>query len=152
MSENGIISLGGSLFNGFPQNLNFLLFTFSTLIAPFWSNVDLNRFGVIFHRIANDSNSLKRAENLTAMLFPGTEVGEVTGVTVITWYRVAEVRFPFGNFSTDDEVEHNYVSYNCKRVQRWIYELLILEITDIAKRAQESLGLLQAMDCVTLLI
>ena len=105
MSENGIISLGGSFFNRFPQNFNFL-FTFSSLIAPFWSNVDLNRFGVIFHRIANDSNSLKRAENLTATLFPGTEVGGVTGVTVITWYRVAEARFRFGNFSTDDEVEH----------------------------------------------
>ena len=61
------------------------------LIAPFWSDIDVNRFGSVFYRLTTNSSSadLEQAIELTGSIFPGFE-SNLTSVLVATWYRVAE--------------------------------------------------------------
>lgn len=90
MNSNGILSFGGPFSSHFPRNFD-NVFSFVTLAAPFWSDIDLTRFGCMFHRMANDSDSLTRAAGLTDTYFPDFEI-DIDFVVVVTWYKVAEAR------------------------------------------------------------
>lgn len=92
--ENGIISVDGSLFEQSNiQNFNTLSLNVD-VIAPFWSTVDLTRFGSVYFRISitPGSQDFEEAAELALRTFPAIEFN-VTSVLVVTWYRVAEENF-----------------------------------------------------------
>lgn len=94
-SENGILSFGNPFFNPRPQPFG-TFFSFPSLMVPFWNDADFIRFGILFHRVATDLNTLQRASNLTNSLFPNAGF-EAEQVVVVTWYQVARRDFSGGN-------------------------------------------------------
>ena len=60
------------------------------LIAPFWIDIDITRFGNIYYRITSNATLLQRAHDLLQELFPFS--GNFTPITlfIATWDRVAE--------------------------------------------------------------
>ena len=65
-----------------------------SLIAPFWGDVDITRFGNIFYRETSNTTLLQRAQDQLQGLFPSSGNFTPTTLFIATWDRVAEfVRF-----------------------------------------------------------
>ena len=60
------------------------------LIAPFWDNVDIERFGNISYRETSDPTLLQKANAQLQELFPSTSSFTTTTLFIATWDRVAE--------------------------------------------------------------
>ena len=60
------------------------------LMAPFWNNVDIRRFGNIFYRQTSNTTLLKRARDQLQELFPSSGNFTPTTLFIVTWDRVAE--------------------------------------------------------------
>lgn len=88
INENGILSFRSRFSSTFIQLFG-SLFTFQPLIAPLWSDLDLNVLpcDTIYYRTVRDDEALDRARNLTQEQFPGVNF-ELTDVIVVTWYQV----------------------------------------------------------------
>lgn len=91
INENGIVAVNGFFSSSFPRSFESISQFATDLIAPFWSRVDVNRFGTVYYRLNSvpGSADFEQVAELTSGLFPCVEVN-VTGVVVATWYRVAE--------------------------------------------------------------
>ncbi len=103
VNENGILSFFRPFSSNSPRNFS-SVFSIGTLIAPFWSNIDLRQFGVIYYRAVTNGSDLLRATQLINELFPSV-VTIVNEVTVVTWFEVAEATFN----STNSEVRLHYL-------------------------------------------
>ena len=60
------------------------------LIAPFWDNVDIERFGNISYRETSDFTLLQKANAQLQELFPSAGSFTSTTLFIATWDRVAE--------------------------------------------------------------
>ena len=100
MNTNGIISFQCQFTESSPRRfpLNNLL----PLIAPFWDDVDIRRFGNIFYRQTNDTTLFQRAHDLLQELFPSSGNFTPTTLFIATWDRVAQ-------FGGGSEVSTTYV-------------------------------------------
>ena len=86
INENGILSFDGSFRTTFIRDFdNF--FHFQSLIAPLWTDLDIQSGGRILFRVTTDINTLERASNLTQQQFPGVDF-EPTNVIIVTWFEV----------------------------------------------------------------
>ena len=61
------------------------------LIAPFWSDVDITRFGNIFYRETSNATFLQRARDQLQELFPSSGDFTPTTLFIATWDRVAQL-------------------------------------------------------------
>lgn len=97
INENGVISFRRPFRSRFIQDFNNVR-SFEAIIAPFWTDLALNRnqFDRILFRRVQNSTTLTRASSLTQEHFPGMDF-EPTDVIIVTWYRV-------GRFFSDPEV------------------------------------------------
>ena len=109
------------LFHGSQVNTNGILsfqsaFTFATirmfpllanisLIAPFWGDVDITRFGNIFYRETSNTTLLQRAQDQLQGLFLSSGNFTPTTLFIATWDRVAEF-VPF--FSVGEPQVHAF--------------------------------------------
>ena len=59
------------------------------LIAPYWEDVDIRRFGTIFYRQTSSPILLQRARNELQELFPSSGNFNPTRLVIATWDRVA---------------------------------------------------------------
>ena len=59
------------------------------LIAPFWDDVDIRRFGNIFYRETSNATLLQRARDQLQELFPSSGNFTPTTLFIATWDRVA---------------------------------------------------------------
>ena len=87
VNTNGILSFRSQFTAFFPQR--FPLFG-SPLIAPFWDDVNINRFGNIFYRQTSSATLLQRVRNELQELFPSSGNFNPTRLLIATWDRVAE--------------------------------------------------------------
>ena len=62
-----------------------------SLIAPFWDDVDITRFGSIFYRETSNATLLQRARDQLQGLFPSSGNFTPTTLFIATWDRVAEI-------------------------------------------------------------
>ena len=62
----------------------------NTLIAPFWDNLGLRRFGNVFYRTTSNAALLQRAHDQLQELFPSSDNFTPTTLFIATWDRVAE--------------------------------------------------------------
>ena len=65
------------------------MFEINSLIAPFWHDVDVSRFGTVFYRVSFSNDTLSQANDLVELLFPSVFF-DAELVIVVTWYQVAE--------------------------------------------------------------
>ena len=61
-----------------------------SLIAPFWGDVDITRFGSIFYRETSNVTLLQRARDQLQGLFSSSGNFTPTTLFIATWDRVAE--------------------------------------------------------------
>ena len=87
MSTNGIISFQLRFTEYRPQR--FPLNNLIPLIAPFWDDVDIRRYGNIFFRETSNANLLQRAHDQLQELFPFSANFTPTTMFIATWDRVA---------------------------------------------------------------
>ena len=87
VNSNGILSFRSEYLQYSPQ-----LFPFAglPLIAPFWDDVDITRFGNIFYRVTNNTTLLQRARDQLQELFPSSGNFTPTTLFIATWDRVAQ--------------------------------------------------------------
>ena len=76
-----------------------------SLIAPFWGDVDITRFGNIFYRETSNTTLLQRAQDQLQGLFPSSGNFTPTTLFIATWDRVAEF-VPF--FSVGEPQVHAF--------------------------------------------
>ena len=88
VNTNGIISFRLRFIDFIPRR--FPLNNFIPLIAPFWDDVDIRRFGSIFYRETSNVTLLQRARDLLQELFPSSGNFTPTTLFIATWDRVAE--------------------------------------------------------------
>ena len=88
VNTNGIISFGLQFTEFTPQR--FPLNNLVPLIAPFWDDVDITRFGNIFYRQTSNAALLQRARDQLQELFPSSGNFTPTTLFIATWDRVAE--------------------------------------------------------------
>ena len=63
------------------------------LIAPYWDDVDIKKFGGIFYRLTTSSTLLQRVrDQIVAANFGSTNSFSPTLLFIVTWDRVAEYR------------------------------------------------------------
>ena len=60
------------------------------LIAPFWNDVDIRRFGNIYYRETSNVTLLQRARDQLQELFPSSGNFTPTTLFIATWDKVAE--------------------------------------------------------------
>ena len=88
VNTNGILSFQSaftySTIRMFPLSVNI------SLIAPFWGDVDITRFGNIFYRETSNATLLQRAQDQLQGLFPSSGNFTPTTLFIATWDRVAE--------------------------------------------------------------
>ena len=87
VNTNGILSFRSQFTSFFPQRFPFFG---SPLIAPFWDDVNINRFGNIFYRQTSDVTLLQRARDQIQELFSSFDNFTPTVLFIATWDRVAE--------------------------------------------------------------
>ena len=87
VNSNGILSFRSQYLQYIPQMFPF---TGLPLIAPFWDDVDITRFGNIFYRQTNDTTLLQRARDQLQELFPSSGNFTPTTLFIATWDRVAQ--------------------------------------------------------------
>ena len=87
VNSNGILSFRSEYLQYSPQ-----LFPFTGLpvIAPFWDDIDITRFGSISYRQTNDTTLLQRARDQLQELFPSSGNFTPTTLFIATWDRVAQ--------------------------------------------------------------
>ena len=61
-----------------------------SLIAPFWDDVDIRRFGNIYYRLTFNTTLLERARDQLQELFPPAGNFTPAQLFIATWDRVAE--------------------------------------------------------------
>ena len=86
VNTNGIISFQIPFTEFIPQR--FPLNYFIPLIAPFWDDVDIRRFGNIFFRETSNTTLLQRACNQLQELFSSSDNFTPTTLFIATWDRV----------------------------------------------------------------
>ena len=69
---------------------SFPLNDFIPLIAPFWDDINIERFGNIFYRQTSNITLLQRARDQLQELFPSSGNFTPTTLFIATWDRVAE--------------------------------------------------------------
>ena len=89
VNTNGIISFQRRFTEFTPQRFPLNLIP---LIAPFWDDVDIRRFGNIFYRVTSDVILLQRARDQLLELFPSSGNFTPTTLFIATWDRVAQFR------------------------------------------------------------
>ena len=87
VNTNGIISFQHSFTEYIPRR--FPLNNNIPLIAPFWDDVDITRFGNIFYRQTSNVTLLQRARDRLQDLFPSSVNFTPTTLFIATWNRVA---------------------------------------------------------------
>ena len=87
VNTNGILSFQSQYLQYFPQMFPS---TGLPLIALFWDDVDITRFGNIFYRQTNNTTLLQRARNQLQELFPSSGNFTPTTLFIATWDRVAQ--------------------------------------------------------------
>ena len=92
VNTNGILSFRTPFTDFDPQG--FPLIDNSSLIAPFWDDVDIRTseggFGNIYYRLTFNTSLLERARDQLRELFPSTGSFTPTQLFIATWDRVAE--------------------------------------------------------------
>ena len=88
VNTNGILSFQTAFTSATPRM--FPLSANISLIAPFWSDVDIARFGNIFYRETSNTTLLQRAQDQLQGLFPSSHNFTPTTLFIATWERVAE--------------------------------------------------------------
>ena len=105
VNTNGILSFRARFTRYTPEG--FPLTGNSSLIAPFWDDVDTRRFGNIYYRLSFNATLLQRARDQLQELFPSTGNFTPTQLFIATWDRVAE----FGQNGSQVSVHmHNSMS------------------------------------------
>ena len=89
VNTNGIISFRLRFTEFRPQR--FPLNNSIPLIAPFWDDVDIRRFGNIFYRETSNTTLLQRARDQLQELFPSSGNFTPTTLFIATWDRVAQL-------------------------------------------------------------
>ena len=92
MNTNGHLTFRSGFLEWIPQPFPFFGLP---LIAPFWEDVDIRRFGTIFYRQTSSPTLLQRARNELQELFPSSGNFNPTSLVIATWDRVAG--FAFGS-------------------------------------------------------
>ena len=90
VNTNGILSFRAQFTRFTPQG--FPLTDNSSLIAPFWDDVDTRRFGNIYYRLTSNATLLQKARDQLRELFPSTSSFTPTQLVIATWDRVAQFR------------------------------------------------------------
>ena len=90
VNTNGIISFQSPFTAYIPRR--FPLDNNIPLIAPFWDDVDIRRFGNIFYRQTSNVTLLERARVQLQELFPSSGSFTPTTLFIATWDRVAGFR------------------------------------------------------------
>lgn len=115
INENGVLSLDSPIFN--IQIEEFGTFnSFTSLVAPLWTDLDLTRFGGgILYRLIVDSNStiFEQAGEIVRQQF-SMEDFEPTTVLIVTWFEI-------GHLTLGDNVRVNcecetHVRSTCENV------------------------------------
>ena len=88
VNTNGILSFQSAFTSATPHM--FPLSANISLIAPFWDDVDITRFGNIFYRETSNATLLQRAQDQLQGLFPSSGNFTPTTLFIATWDRVAE--------------------------------------------------------------
>ena len=88
VNTNGILSFQSAFTSATPHM--FPLSDNISLIAPFWDDVDITRFGSIFYRETSNATLLQRAQDQLQGLFPSSGNFTPTTLFIATWDRVAE--------------------------------------------------------------
>ena len=88
VNTNGILSFQTAFTSATPRT--FPLSANISLIAPFWGDVDITRFGSIFYRETSNATLLQRARDQLQGLFPSSGNFTPTTLFIATWDRVAE--------------------------------------------------------------
>ena len=88
VNTNGILSFQSAFTSATPHM--FPLPDNISLIAPFWDDVDITRFGSIFWRETSNATLLQRAQDQLQRLFPSSGNFTPTTLFIATWDRVAE--------------------------------------------------------------
>lgn len=98
MSTNGLLTFRGSYYEYSPRRFNNSVALGLPLIAAYWADVNIRRFGNIFYRQTNETGDIQTAEYyINAHL--SLDFGfRPTSLFIATWVRVAQ----FGQ--TSDEV------------------------------------------------
>ena len=86
MNTNGIISFR----HAFNIPRRFHLFNSIPLIAPFWDDVDITRFGNLLYRETSNTTLLQRAHDQLQELFASYSSFTPTTLFIATWDRVAQ--------------------------------------------------------------
>ena len=88
VNTNGILSFRSAFTSAtlemFPLSVNI------PLIAPFWGDVNIRRFGNIFYRETSNATLLQRARDQLQGLFPSSANFIPSTLFIATWERVAE--------------------------------------------------------------
>lgn len=100
INENGILSFRSSFRSTFIRDFAFF-FHFQPLIAPLWTDLNVNSGGSVYFREASDSETLERARNLTQEHFPAVDF-EPAYTTIVTWSEVPHSFRSFGLVSGED--------------------------------------------------
>ena len=87
VNTNGILSFRSQYLQYIPE---MFLSTGFPLIAPFWNDIDIRRFGNIFYRTTSNATLLQRARDQLQELFPSSGNFTPTALFIVTWDRVAQ--------------------------------------------------------------
>ena len=87
VNTNGILSFRFQFLSWTPRRFPFFG---SPLIAPFWDDVNINRFGNIFYRQSFDDTLLQRARDQIRESFSSSGNFTPTVLLIATWDQVAE--------------------------------------------------------------
>ena len=87
VNTNGILSFQSPYLTPIPQMFRS---TGLPLIAPFWDDVDITRFGNVFYRQTSNATLLQRARDQLQELFPSSGSFTPTTLFITTWDRVAQ--------------------------------------------------------------
>ena len=80
------------------------------MIAPYWDDIDITRFGNILYRLTTSASLLQRVCDLIkAANFGSASTFSPTLLFIVTWDRVAEYNF----FAGAEEVRSNFYNKHC---------------------------------------
>ena len=111
MNENGLLSFDGLFFQ--PVIQDFDDFFHFPILAPLWTDIDIQSGGSVLFREDSDPDTLERASNLTEQLFRVSF--EPSTVIVITWLDVPSVsnsNTPDSNLSVSKIIRILYMPAN----------------------------------------
>ena len=100
VNTNGILSFQSEYLSSNPQMFPLSLLNPIRVIAPFWDDVDIRRFGNIFYRVTSNTTLLQRVRDQLQELFPFSGNFTPTTLFIATWDRVAQ-------FGVGSQVPHS---------------------------------------------